>query len=239
MTCTVTVFEFIRNGYFNARNALSTQADVLKRNQFGAALGAPLIRNRLFVFGTYQATPTHDSRTETGLFPTAQEAQGNFGTFTIPSYLISPTNQKLLKYLPVATSSSSFTSYQSPQRSNDQQGLVKFDLDLGKHRVFARSFYDRYTLSPNGINGPAKLAGAHSGFVQPWLSNAIGDTWTPSGNWIFQTRASLVRQLSTASISSDHFGYNSLGLTNLTDDNLHPGISTRGGFPRISGGAGQ
>ncbi|MGA8026246.1 MAG: carboxypeptidase regulatory-like domain-containing protein, partial [Bryobacteraceae bacterium] len=231
-------FEFIRNGYFNARNALSTTPDVLKRNQFGVAVGAPIIRNRLFVFGTYQATPTSDNLTKTGLFPTALEAQGNFGTFTIPSAMISPTNQKLLKYLPVGTSSSALTSYQSPQNSNDQQGLMKVDLDLGQHRVFARAFYDRYTLDPVGSNGPGGLASAHTGFIQPWLSLALGDTWT-KGNWIFQSRASLIRQQATAFVASDNISYKSLGVTNVTDDNLHPAISTVGAFPGFQVGAGN
>jgi hypothetical protein len=79
-----TVFEFIRNGYFNARNAFSTQPDILKRNQFGFAVGGPILKNRLFFFGTYQATPVHNSNTLTAFPPTAEERTGNFGTLGYP-----------------------------------------------------------------------------------------------------------------------------------------------------------
>jgi Carboxypeptidase regulatory-like domain len=35
------LFEFLRNGFFNARNDFSTTPDVLKRNQYGFAVGGP------------------------------------------------------------------------------------------------------------------------------------------------------------------------------------------------------
>jgi len=40
------VFEFIRNGAVNARNFFAAQPDALKRNQFGATAGGPIIRDR-------------------------------------------------------------------------------------------------------------------------------------------------------------------------------------------------
>lgn len=60
------LFEFVRNGYFNARNALDTRGknDGLKRNQYGWAVGGPLYipkvidgRNRFFWMNSYQSTP--------------------------------------------------------------------------------------------------------------------------------------------------------------------------------------
>jgi hypothetical protein len=59
-------FEFVRNGVFNARNALDTRGtnDGLKRNQYGWAVGGPLYipkvidgRNRFFWMNSYQSTP--------------------------------------------------------------------------------------------------------------------------------------------------------------------------------------
>src|SRR5215831_5315836 len=49
-----TLFEFSRHYRFNARNFFATANDGLKRNQFGGALGGPIIQNRLFFFGAYQ-----------------------------------------------------------------------------------------------------------------------------------------------------------------------------------------
>jgi len=46
------LFEFVRNGAMNARNYFASQPDNLKRNQFGGAVGGPIVRNRLFWFAS-------------------------------------------------------------------------------------------------------------------------------------------------------------------------------------------
>src|SRR2546430_11900692 len=65
------LFEFVRNGIFNARNAFSTKRDTIKRNQFGGTIGGPIMKNKLFFFGAYQGTTIRQSPTDTiGFVPT-------------------------------------------------------------------------------------------------------------------------------------------------------------------------
>ena len=52
------LFEFIRNGDFNARNFFAPTRDTLKRNQFGGTIGGPVVKNKLFFFFGYQNTIT-------------------------------------------------------------------------------------------------------------------------------------------------------------------------------------
>ena len=49
------VFEFLRNSAFDARNYFD-QADIpeFQRNQFGGALGGPIRKNKVFLFGNYE-----------------------------------------------------------------------------------------------------------------------------------------------------------------------------------------
>lgn len=214
-------FEFIRNGYFNARNALSTQPDVLKRNQFGFAAGGPIVKDRLFIFGTYQATPVHDSSTQTGFLPTAAQRAGNFGTFTVP---VSPSAKKMFQYLPFGDPATGYLSYQQPERNNEQQGLIKLDYNFGNHRTFARGFYDRYTDQGSGATAAAGVLAAHQPLNQPWESYAVGDTWN-KGAWILQSLASYTRALATDTESTNPFTYSNLGINNLNGETSNPAFA--------------
>src|SRR5437867_5839385 len=49
-------FWYVRNTKFNANGFFSRFPDGLKRNQTGATLGGPIIKNKLFLFGAYQRT---------------------------------------------------------------------------------------------------------------------------------------------------------------------------------------
>ena len=51
------VFEFLRNSALDASNYFSGGlVNPLKQNQFGGSIGGPIIKNRLFYFGSYQGT---------------------------------------------------------------------------------------------------------------------------------------------------------------------------------------
>ena len=73
-------FEFLRNGYFNARPFFASTADNLHRNQFGGTIGGPVIIPRVskgqstqFFFG-YQHTQIHQaSNASTVTVPTLAE----------------------------------------------------------------------------------------------------------------------------------------------------------------------
>ncbi len=84
------VYEFLRNSALDARNYFEAPAPTpkasFKRNQFGGAIGGPIIKNRTFFFADYEAI---------------RQSKGIANVLTVPS--ISSRNQatdpSVIKYL--------------------------------------------------------------------------------------------------------------------------------------------
>ena len=49
-----TVYDFIRDDNFNARNALSGNKLPMDQQQYGGSLGGPVLRNRTFYFSNFE-----------------------------------------------------------------------------------------------------------------------------------------------------------------------------------------
>src|SRR5262249_18021777 len=83
------LFEFIRNGDFNARNFFASSRDTLKRNQYGGTIGGPVLprfRNKLFFFAGFQRMPQPSApRQSIAYVPTAAVLSGDFTTVAGPT----------------------------------------------------------------------------------------------------------------------------------------------------------
>ena len=75
------LFEFVRNGDFNARNFFAAKQDTLRRNQFGGTLGAPIKKDKIFGFFGYQDTLIRTAPPQSISFvPTQAVLNGDFST---------------------------------------------------------------------------------------------------------------------------------------------------------------
>jgi hypothetical protein len=74
------LYEFFRNEALNARNAFATggRKPEYRRNLYGGSIGAPLVRNRFFMFADYQGVRQLIGVTRTSTVPTMAERQGIF-----------------------------------------------------------------------------------------------------------------------------------------------------------------
>ncbi len=72
------VYEFIRNDKLDALNYFSTDKTQFQRNQFGAYLGFPIVKNRTFAFLDYQGTRIRQGLPFVNSVPTAAERTGDF-----------------------------------------------------------------------------------------------------------------------------------------------------------------
>jgi hypothetical protein len=96
-----TLFEFLRNSDLDARNFYD-QGSIppFRRNQFGAALGGPLKKDKLFVFGNYEGFRQSLALSNVSVVPDAQVRLGLLpnpvtGVYSTPANL----NPGMLKYM--------------------------------------------------------------------------------------------------------------------------------------------
>jgi carboxypeptidase family protein len=72
-------YEYLRNEKIQARNFFAQSVAPLKRNQFGATLGGPIKRDRIFIFGDYEGARTRQGTTMNSNVPSVTQLAGDFG----------------------------------------------------------------------------------------------------------------------------------------------------------------
>ncbi len=83
-------YEFLRNKvlnantYFNKLAGLPTPA--FTQNQFGANIGGPILKDKLFFFGSYEGFRLRQGLTYTETVPTVAERSGDFSGLSTPIY---------------------------------------------------------------------------------------------------------------------------------------------------------
>jgi outer membrane receptor protein involved in Fe transport len=181
---------FLRNDVFNARNPFTqfqkiTGTDrfipVTQWNQFGAALGGPFARNKIFFFGDYQGTRRNTGGSALLRVPSAAERQGDlsglgvnifdpagaaalaerqpFEGNRIPAARLSAQAQNLLKLIPLPNIEGALRD----QPNYVGSGTIRFNEDLantrwdyylsGKTHVFGRYSVADYRMDSPGIFG--------------------------------------------------------------------------------------
>jgi hypothetical protein len=71
------LYEFLRNDKLDARNFFDEQKPPLRRNQFGAALGGPIQRDRTFFFVNYESVRQAAKNTSIAIVPSTAARKGD------------------------------------------------------------------------------------------------------------------------------------------------------------------
>jgi hypothetical protein len=216
------LFEFVRNGDFNARLFGAPTEDTLRRNQFGATAGGAIKKDKLFYFAGYQGTRLRTApATTTSHVPTAAAMQGNFSVldsttclstavtlkdpftggpaFTgniIPTNLFNASALKLLALVPQSTNQCGTISYGIPTPQDEDQFLGRVDWTIGSKQSFYGRYFDTdYRQAPvYDPSGPLGLLTTTSyGNWQRAQAMVIGHTWSISPTTINTAHLSWTR----------------------------------------------
>ena len=174
------VFEFFRDGSLNARNFFAPTKDTLKRNQFGGSAGGPIVKDRLFYFGTYQGTRIRsEAAGRVAFVPTAAERGGDFSSLSvqlvdpvtrqpfvnnqIPPGRISPVAKYFLDWIPLPNRGGRELNFVGTEQiETENQFMTKVEYNRHGHQISGRYFftdYDRPAVIPEDNILAASTAG--------------------------------------------------------------------------------
>ncbi len=193
-------FEFIRNDVVGAKNLFATYKPPYKRNQFGASAGGPIIHNKTFIFGDFEATYIRNYTTTLSTLPTAAERNGIFpSTITnpytgtpypgnqIPLSSIDPIALKVLSFLPLPQTSAATSNYnyQSPSNDDNHRWDLRIDQMIDdKQNMFFRfsdEVMDTVVSSPlPPVDGEYYAGGGAQATDSKSFILGYNRIWTPS-----------------------------------------------------------
>jgi len=134
------VFEFLRNSAFDARNFFD-QASVppFRRNQFGGALGGPLRKNKLFLFGNYEGFRQALAVSNVAVVPDAEARLGmlkNSSGVYAPVANLNPAMLAYMSFWPQPNGAElgggAAFAYNNPRQSiREDFGTTRADYTLG------------------------------------------------------------------------------------------------------------
>lgn len=156
------LFEFLRNEKFNANTWGASTKAPLRRNQFGAAAGGRVIRDKTFFFGSYSGLrQAIQEFRNTAIVPTSLERAGDFSASTvkpldpnnnrqpfpgavIPVSRFDPAAKNILdQYIPSANLPRNFYQTQVPHPYTYDEGLLKIDHTVRKHLITGSCFVNK------------------------------------------------------------------------------------------------
>ncbi|MBM3734956.1 MAG: TonB-dependent receptor [Acidobacteria bacterium] len=163
------LYEFVRNDTFDARNFFSLVQPKLRRNQFGASAGGPVTipklysgRDRTFFFVSYEGLRERRANTVSNLVvPTAGERRGDFSASArrptdpttraafpgniIPAARFDPAAVRFLDiFIPLPNAANNGHIFNAPESVDSNQLIARGDHSItSRQRLSMRFFNDR------------------------------------------------------------------------------------------------
>lgn len=205
------VFEYLRNYAMDAKNYFATSPNPLKQNQFGATIGGPILKGKLFYFGSYQGTRTNTATNgQVAFVPTAAERTGDFSDLLPGTQLVNPAtgasynnNQVpidpvanfLLQHIPLPNGPGRQLTYNGAALVQDtDEFLIKADYNIGNHHLSGHYFQLNYRIPS---------------ILPPATNILAGNTETPQNLALKHVSVVDIYTISSNLLLNSYFGYTS------------------------------
>jgi hypothetical protein len=196
-------FEFTRHDALDSRgffDPVDQPKPALRQNQFGGAVGAPLVQNRTFLFSSYEGLRLRRGLTRTFSVPSVAARNGNLGAVQIKPSAIDSIAHALLQEVPL------------PNRPGEVQNLVTVqDQTKTAHQFSLR--IDHQLSSADQVF--ARFSTFDADEEQPFGTSALQETLLPGFGRLVDTQArnlgvSYTRVLTPSLVNELRFGWMSV-----------------------------
>ncbi len=208
------LWEFHRNSALNARSFFQGAKPSARQNQFGAAAGGPIVRDKLFWFGSYEGMRDRQPAVSVASYPpTAAERAGDFSHLSkalkdpfgtvpipgnrIPASLFDPAGKNLLEFLPSPPPDGRLIAL-SPAPTNANLALGRLDWTVNQqHSLFVHYYFNQNRLTADGMSFGSTVPGWLA-FSQQVRDQSVGlnHTWVLRPTLISQTTLGFTRSVS-------------------------------------------
>ena len=227
------VYEFLRNSQLDASNFFANRAGLAKpfrqRNQFGAAAGGPIIKNKTFIFGDYEGLRDAAGTIRFSSVPQPIWRQGLFATsisnpynptdtgqdfripaaaacndgrgncWRIPANLIDPVGQKVINVSPDPNTFSPTFDNNFVGSPVDRNHTNQFDFRVDHTFSTKLTAFGRYSYAKTDFFRPGPRPGLSEG--------SFNDTFGTADLKSQAVAAGLVWVISPTLVSETRFGY--------------------------------
>jgi hypothetical protein len=178
-------WEFLRNDKLDARNYFATSQLGFQRNQYGGQLGGPIVKGKMFIFGSIQRSDIREEEPFISTVPTELMHSGNFsdlgpttnipnpfvpGTFfgtTIPAGSINTVGQNIVNLFPLPNiAGAGLTNnfiFNGKYKFDETAFETRFDYNISNNDRFFAHYAIATPTATNPSNFPNVDGGAGSG----------------------------------------------------------------------------
>ena len=230
-------YEFLRNNDLDAGTSFENGVTPLKQNQFGFTAGGPVLKNKVFLFGSWEELRQNQAQNVNSVqVPTASERQGLFtaaGRMAGTKEPIDPGTGKpflndnifagtlskdtvgtaIAVAIPTGNNADGTYTATAPANVKEWQYLLKGDYQFTKKQKFTVSWFQLNTTQGNEFayyNEFPGWGGRIDGVQQHNL--VVNHTWTATNNLLNEARFNMMRRTTPWNMvdgkTLDQFGMN-------------------------------